>query len=161
MRDNSSVDEFTVPLLDTDNYDNGNNMDSEEEVMSVGNIIDRNQTPKQRGRETITTLSAYPLVSLLTMPLRIMFFVLAYFKQQMEASFIEETANNRFLKSIPQEQKALESDMNHIKDNQKTIGQNIDDLTLRIRALQEKRNKREEALSKWAEKSNEEEKTRR
>ena len=152
MIDNSSVDRLTVPLLDTDNLENSSNMNTEEERTIAGSTVNRSE------RTTTTTLTAHPILSFLTMPLRIMFFILMYFKQNIEASTREEAGNKKFLKSIPQEQKALKSDMNHVKRDQKSIGRNIDNLTLRVQALEEKRRKREEALKKFAGNRDEEKK---
>ena len=56
---------------------------------------------------------------------------------------------NEFLATIPQEQMMLENDMDHVQNNQKEIWRDIDDLTRRIQALEDRR--REENDKNWIE----------
>mmetsp|Transcript_7517 Transcript_7517/g.9364 ORF Transcript_7517/g.9364 Transcript_7517/m.9364 type:complete len:167 (+) Transcript_7517:89-589(+) len=138
QNNNNADNNFTVPLLDADNLGTNDNMASEDKS---------NNTTADNGSRALST---YSIVSIITLPFTLLVYILSNFQQYLQTS-VEE---NEFIR--PEEQKALEGDMDHVKKDQETISKDIDDLTRRVQALEERRRKREEAMTKFLEDRREE-----
>ena len=113
---------------------------------SSPSITNSNQTTHS---QLSSSILANPILSILTFPITIMFQVLTNFQQYMYTNFINSNSrmeDSEFISTIPQEQEALQNDLNGVKSHQHNLGRNIDDLSKRIERLEKRRKTREEKM---------------
>ncbi len=140
---NNSESSFKIPLLDADN------LETNSIIMTPTDTTTPTATPPT-STTTSRALSTYSVVSFITLPFTLLFHILTNFQEY----FFTAVEEHEFIR--PDEQKALEGDMSNVKNDQEMIGKDIDDLTKRVQALEERRRKREESMNKWMEDRREE-----
>eukprot|EP01083_Nonionella_stella_P027616 76075_1 len=147
--ENTTDNNLTIPLLDENNLENSK-MNNESNSINNSNS-NSNSNNGSTNTSSTTTLSTNPLISIITLPMTVIIYILTNFQAFVYSSIQGNlTAEEcQFVKSIPKETKVLQNDMDHVKDDQKNIGHDIDDLMRRVEILKEKRRKREEKYNHW------------
>mmetsp|Transcript_18431 Transcript_18431/g.22566 ORF Transcript_18431/g.22566 Transcript_18431/m.22566 type:complete len:125 (+) Transcript_18431:46-420(+) len=109
---------------------------------------DATESSDQRntGPRNDITLSANPILSLLSLPFTIFLFLMTNFREYITQTLLYDTEESEILKSIPQQQDRLQKDVNNVKETQMEIDKDINMLMTRVKALEERRKKREDSM---------------
>lgn len=152
MIDERNDNNYTIPLLEADNLEGNEDMNAFQRLNNPANTGEEYSThdTTSNNRNTAgTTLSAHPIVSLLTLPFVIIYQIIINFQEYFYLNSRYDFESNQFLATIPKEQETLENDMDHARNDQQELSRDIDDLTRRIASLEERRRKREENINNW------------
>ena len=128
-------------------------IDNDTEATTAIPLTSNNNSSNSTSLLSLSTISNNALISIFLLPLTLLVNFMKYFQDYIYTStnFQIDTQTNDFLTTIPQQQESLQHDMDYVKGEQKELGRNIDNLMKRVQVLEERRKRREEAISHWVE----------
>lgn len=127
-------------------------IDNNTESTTAIPLTSNNNSSNSTSLLSLSTISNNALISIFLLPLTLLVNFMKYFQDYIYTNFqIDTQTKNDFLTTIPQQQESLQHDMDYVKGEQKELGRNIDNLMKRVQALEERRKRREEAISHWVE----------